>query len=229
MAKASVSSPVNIAWIIFRSKWCWRPQKNYFVKTKLFWWAMGNKAVLLDRDGTLIQERGHIGTIRQVRFIRGAFTALKKLCRHGFKIVIVSNQSGVARDIISQLQVEKVNRYILETLNLHDIKIDALYYCPHHPRYGNGSFKKKCNCRKPAAGMAKTAQKKLNLSLRKCYVIGDKLSDIELAQKINAKGILVLTGFGREQWSGAENNCARPVFVAKNILDATKWIVSDCK
>lgn len=186
---------------------------------------MKNKAVFLDRDGTLIRERGHIGTIQKVRFIRGAFAALKKLRQHGFKIVIVSNQSGIARGILSQSQVKKVNRYILETLSLHDIKIDALYYCPHHPEYGNGSFRKKCNCRKPAPGMAKTAQKKLNLSLRKCYVIGDKLTDVELAQKIKAKGILVLTGFGKEQWSKAENHTGQPDFLAKNILDAASWIV----
>jgi len=190
---------------------------------------MKNKAVFLDRDGTLIQERGHIGTIRQVRFIPGAFAALKKLRQSGFKIVIVSNQSGVARGIISQSQVEKVNRHILNVLNLHNIKIDALYYCPHHPQYGNGSYKKKCACRKPAAGMATTAQKKLNLSLRKCYVIGDKLTDVEMAQKIKAKGILVLTGFGREQWSKAENHPGQPDFLAKNILDAASWIVSNSK
>ena len=190
---------------------------------------MKNKAVFLDRDGTLIQERGHIGTILKVRFIRGAFAALKKLRRHGFKIVIVSNQSGIARGIISRSQVEKVNRYILETLSLHNIKIDALYYCPHHPKYGNGNYKKKCACRKPAAGMAKTAQKKLNLSLRKCYVIGDKLTDVELAQKINAKGILVLTGFGREQWSSSEYHSGQPDFLAKNILDAASWIVNKNK
>jgi D-glycero-D-manno-heptose 1,7-bisphosphate phosphatase len=190
---------------------------------------MKNKAVFLDRDGTLIQERGHIGTIRQVRFIKGTFKALKQLSQKGYKLVIVSNQSGVARGILSQSQVKKVNRYILETLSLHDIKIDALYYCPHHPRYGNGSYKKKCTCRKPAAGMAKTAQKKLNLSLRKCYVIGDKLTDIEMAQKIKAKGILVLTGFGKEQWSEADNHSGRPDFLAKNILDAVNWIVSHSK
>ena len=188
---------------------------------------MKNKAVFLDRDGTLIRERGHIGTIQKVRFIRGAFTALKKLRQSGFKIVIVSNQSGIARGIISQSQVEKVNRHILNVLNLHDIKIDALYYCPHHPKYGNGNYKKKCACRKPAAGMAKTAQKKLNLSLRKCYVIGDKLTDVELAQKINAKGILVLTGFGKEQLSGSDNQSAQPHFVARDILGASKWIVSN--
>lgn len=194
-----------------------------------FWKPMRNKAVFLDRDGTLIQERGHIGTVRQVRFIKGTFKALKQLSQKGYKLIIVSNQSGIARGIISQAQVEKVNRHILKTLDLHDIKIDALYYCPHHPEYGNGRYKKKCACRKPAAGMANSAQKKLNLSLRKCYVIGDKFTDVEMAQKIKAKGILVLTGFGSEQWSGAKSHSARPDFLAENILHAVNWIVDNNK
>lgn len=190
---------------------------------------MKNKAVFLDRDGTLIQERGHIGNIRQVRFIKGTFKALKQLSQKGYKLVIVSNQSGIARGILSQAQVEKVNRHIIESLSSHKIKIDALYYCPHHPKYGNGRYQKKCACRKPASGMAKTAQKKLKLSLRKCYVIGDKRTDIEMAQKIKSKGILVLTGFGREEWSTAGNHSGQPDFLARNILDAASWIVNNSK
>ena len=187
--------------------------------------AVKHRAVFLDRDGTLIQELGHIGHIKQVKFIKGVFTALRQLRGHGFKLVIISNQSGVARGIITRPQVEKINRYVLKNLFQRDISIDGIYYCPHHPKQGHNIYRRKCSCRKPAVGMVRNAQRKLNLSTRKNYVVGDKLTDVELAKKIRAKGILVLTGFGNEQLSRSDNGTTKPDYVARNILQAARWII----
>lgn len=184
-----------------------------------------SKAVFLDRDGTIVEERGHIGRIDQVQFIRGAFTALRQLRKLGFKLVVISNQSGVARGIITLPQVERVNQYISSKLKKKNLFFDGLYYCPHHPKAGNGKFRKKCTCRKPSAGLVRLAQKKHNLSTRGNYVIGDKLTDVELAKNIGAKGVLVLTGFGREQLNRADDDSSKPDYIAKNILDAARWII----
>ncbi len=184
-----------------------------------------NRAVFLDRDGTIIQEVGHIGRISQVKFIRGAFTALRGLRELGFKLIVVSNQSGVARGIITLHQVQNVNEYITSKLRQKKLFFDDLRYCPHHPSDGNGKFRRKCSCRKPATGMIKMAQKKHNLSGKGNYVIGDKLTDVQLAKNIGAKGILVLTGFGRDQLAKSANKSIKPDYIAKNILDAARWII----
>ncbi|OGC89129.1 MAG: hypothetical protein A2142_02140 [candidate division Zixibacteria bacterium RBG_16_48_11] len=190
---------------------------------------MKAKAVFLDRDGTLIQERGHISVLGQVKFIKGAYTALRKLQNLGFKLIIVSNQSGVARGILTETEVQKVNRYILSELEKRAIKINRIYYCPHHPEYGNQRYLRNCTCRKPGSGMVKQAQKRLNLSAKNSYVIGDKMTDIELAKNIKGKGILVLTGYGKRELSRLNSRRGRPDFVARNLLQAVKWIASNAK
>jgi D,D-heptose 1,7-bisphosphate phosphatase len=190
---------------------------------------MKNRAVFLDRDGTLIEERGHISSPKQVRFIRGAFTALRRLQMLGFKLVIVSNQSGVARGILTEAQVRKVNQYILSELEKRGLRMDGLYYCPHHPKRGNGSFTRKCSCRKPSDGMIQKGRKRLNIDTQKSYVMGDKLTDVELGRKVRSKTILLLTGFGREELARRKGSLGKPDKLARNILEGVKWIARDVK
>ena len=190
---------------------------------------MKSSAVFLDRDGTLVEERGHISSIKQVKFIRGAFAALRKLRKLGFKLVIVSNQSGVARGILTEAQVRKVNQYILSELEKRGLRMDGLYYCPHHPKRGNGSFTRKCSCRKPSDGMIQKARKRLNVDTHKSYVMGDKLTDIEMGRKVKSKTILVLTGFGREELARQKGRFGKPDKLAEDIADAVKWIARDFK
>ena len=190
---------------------------------------MKNRAVFLDRDGTLVEERGHISSIKQVKFIRGAFAALRRLHRLGLKLVIVSNQSGIARGILTEAQVEMVNRYILEELKKRRIRIDDLRYCPHHPQRGTGRFTRRCSCRKPSDGMIQKARKRLNVDTHKSYVMGDKLTDIEMGRKVKSKTILVLTGFGREELARQKGRFGKPDKLAEDIADAVKWIARDFK
>ena len=188
---------------------------------------MKNKALYLDRDGTLIQERGHISSPRQVRFITGADKALRIFRKHGFSIVVISNQSGVARGILTENQVKKVNQHIRAALEKKGVEVEEIYYCPHHPDFGSSKYRRNCRCRKPAPGMVRKAQKRFNLFGAISYVIGDKLTDIELAGRIKGKGILVLSGYGKEELSKPENHTHRPDFVAKNLVEAAKWVASD--
>src|SRR4030067_2408741 len=110
---------------------------------------MPHKAVFLDRDGTIIQENGYISKINQVEFIPGSVKAIQILKSLGYKIVVITNQSGVAQGFFSEKSLKKVNNYLLKKLRQQKASVDGIYYCPHHPRVGLKNYKKDCDCRKP--------------------------------------------------------------------------------
>lgn len=183
-----------------------------------------NKVIFLDRDGTLTLEKDFVSEIEQVEFVSGAKEALKILQGLGFKLVIISNQSGVGRKIMTEKQVEKVNDFILEEFENEGIKIEGVYYCPHHPEDN-------CSCRKPKTGMIEKALLKHDLKLKDSWAIGDKLSDVLLGKNIRAKSILVLTGYGEEMRKKIESISEvfpwqKPDSMAKDILDAASYIES---
>jgi heptosyltransferase-2 len=183
-----------------------------------------DKVIFLDRDGTLTVEKDFVSEIEQVEFIPGTKEALKMLQELGYKLVIISNQSGIGRKIMTEKQVEKINDFILEEFENEGIKIEGIYYCPHHPENN-------CNCRKPKTGLIEKALLKHNLKLKGSWVIGDKLSDVLLGKNIRAKSILVLTGYGEEVREKIESSSEvypwqRPDYIAKDLLDAALYIKS---
>ncbi len=184
-------------------------------------------ALLVDRDGTLIVDKDYLSDPDKIEFIDGSVAALKKAKLHGFKIVIVSNQSGVARGYFSIEDVEKVNRRMLEMLAKEGVSIDGIYYCPHH-KFGKViSYSKKCSCRKPLYGMPEQAAKDLGINLRESWVIGDKFDDVKLGIVMGGKSILVRTGYGREEEHQLRNNCFdNRVSVTDNLLGAVDKIIS---
>jgi len=150
-------------------------------------------AVFLDRDGVIIENRSdYVKSWEEVRFLPGALEALRRLNRTEYALVLVTNQSAVGRGIISLGRAMEINRRVIAEIEAQGGRIDASYVCPHRPDEG-------CNCRKPAPGMLLRAAKELELDLAHSYAIGDAVSDIEAAQAIGARGILVLTGRGKEQ------------------------------
>ncbi|MEA2030622.1 MAG: D-glycero-beta-D-manno-heptose 1,7-bisphosphate 7-phosphatase [candidate division Zixibacteria bacterium] len=156
-------------------------------------------ALFIDRDGTLIVDKGYLKDPDGIQFEEGAIEALKKARSLGFKIIIVSNQSGVARGFFSINNVEQVNRRLLEMLSREDIDLDGLYYCPHYPNGTVSLYSKVCQCRKPAAGMLHKAAIELGIDIRKSWVIGDKIDDVNLGKVAGARSVLVRTGHGQEQ------------------------------
>lgn len=182
--------------------------------------AKKNKAVFLDRDGTLIKERNYLNKIRDISFFVSTLPALKLLQSAGFKLIITSNQSGVARGYLTEKKLKAINLRIEKKLKSEGIEITATYYCPHLPEDN-------CDCRKPKTKMIFDAQKKYKLDLSKSYVIGDKLTDIKFGQNAGVKTILLLTGYGRKEWriKSEADGSIKPDFVARNILDAANWIV----
>ena len=156
-----------------------------------------NKAVFVDRDGTIIVDKHFLADPNEIEFIEGSVDALKMLSQNGYKIVVVSNQSGVARGKFSIETVEKVNQEFSERLSARGVDLDGIYYCPHHPQGTVNRYTMKCGCRKPSPLMVEDAIDQLLINPGKSFVIGDKLDDINLGKVVGAKPILVRTGYGR--------------------------------
>ncbi|MGB8656408.1 MAG: HAD family hydrolase [Candidatus Zixiibacteriota bacterium] len=182
---------------------------------------MPSKTAFLDRDGTIIEEKDFIKTPDQIEFIPGSVDAVKILRDLGYKIIVISNQSGVGRGILTEQMVRRVNESFLVRLREEDAPADGLYFCPHNPEDG-------CDCRKPTTGMIKKAVLEHKLNLRDAVVIGDKLTDVELGKNIGAKTILVLTGYGKKELDKLVDMVPsrKPDFVAANLLDAARWLKS---
>jgi len=160
----------------------------------------GRRAVFLDRDGTLIQEKGYLKDPAEVVLEQGAGEAVAGLNRFGFKVVLVSNQSGLARGYYTEEGVAAVHQRLEELLDGHHARLDGLYYCPHHPEGIVEEYRKACSCRKPAVGMFERASHALGIELPGSYMIGDKLTDMEAARRVGLTGILVQTGYGEREW-----------------------------
>ena len=154
-------------------------------------------ALVVDRDGTVIENKHYLADPDGVELIDGAALVLKQARESGYKIVVVSNQSGVARGYYSIDDVERVNARMLELLAAEGAAVDAVYYCPHHEREGRvKQFRVACNCRKPGGGMGEAAALDLGINLRESIVVGDSLADINLGRVFGARPILVRTGHG---------------------------------
>ncbi len=176
------------------------------------------RAVFLDRDGTINREVDYLRRVKDFRLIAGAGPAIGALNRAGLKVVVASNQSGVARGLLTVEVLEKITRKMLEQLRRQGAGIDAVYYCPCHP--GQGS-----NCRKPEIGMARLAQARFGLDLRRCFVVGDARTDIEFGKNMGARTALVLSGHsrGHELWIKK----IRPDCIAPDLMGAAVWILEE--
>ena len=169
------------------------------------------KCVFLDRDGTLIEEAEYLSKLEDIRPMPGAAEALGRLRDAGYAVVLITNQSGVARGFFSEEFVKQTHERLEDIL---EFSFDGIYYCPHGPDEG-------CGCRKPATGMVERAARELNIDLAKSFVIGDKPADIELAEAAGMKGVMVLTGYGRESAGSV-----RAAYIADDLKDACAWIAA---
>ena len=156
------------------------------------------KAILFDRDGTLIADKHYLSDPDQVELLSGTIEAMRAAKMAGYRLVVISNQSGVARGYFSIDAVEAVNRRFEQLLAKAGVKLDGTHFCPHYPGGSVSEFAVSCECRKPHPGMAEQAALELRLNLHKSLVIGDKLDDLNLGFVTGSKPILVRTGHGRE-------------------------------
>ncbi len=178
-------------------------------------------AVFLDRDGTINEEMGYINHLSRFRLLPGVGEAIARLKKEGLKVVVVTNQSGVARKYFPASFITAVHDYMNSLLRPVGGEPDAIYVCTHAPE-------ENCSCRKPKPGLLLQAASELDLDLSRSYLVGDRFNDLETAAQVGAKGILVLTGYGRgelENYQGEKR--VAPAFIAADLLEAAAWILAD--
>lgn len=181
---------------------------------------MGKKAIFLDRDGTINVDHGYVHQIDDFQFIEGVGKALKQLQDKGWLLVLVTNQSGIARGYFSEEQFLQLTEWLDWSLDEdYGVALDGIYYCPHHPD-GQGEYREACDCRKPQAGMFVQAIKDLGIDPAKSVMVGDKLEDMLAAQNAGVKTkILVRTG--KDVTDEAAQAADR---VIDSLADLPKWL-----
>ncbi len=177
------------------------------------------QAVILDRDGVLIKEGGFIYKASEVEFYPKTVEALQLL--KGKKIIIITNQGGIAKGVFREADYKNVREYIHKVLRKNGIEIAAEYYCPHHPEGTIAPYNVECSCRKPETGLFQRAIKEHQLDPSTCWTIGDMRRDIVAGQRVGMRGILVKTGFAGKGGSGDE---VTPNYIAEDLYDAIKFI-----
>lgn len=185
-----------------------------------------NRAVFLDRDGTVNVEVGYLSDLNQLRLIPGAGEAIRRLNEKGFLVVLVTNQSGIARGYFTESFVRETHALLEQMLRKEGAQIDGIYYCPHHPRVGNSHYTTTCDCRKPGTGLIDRAARDLAIDVKMSFVVGDKWSDVELGQRAGARSILVRSGFAPDDPGNVRpGHLSDPDFIAHTIAEAVDWIL----
>jgi len=182
-------------------------------------------AIFIDRDGTLNEDIGYVSIPEQLILYPWAFEAVRLINKSDFKAIVITNQSGIARRLYSEATLGAIHSRMIEELAREGARIDAVYYCPHHPEAGDSRYRIACDCRKPGTGMLEAAAREHNIDLARSFVIGDKASDIKLAENVGAPGALVMTGYGRETVAHPDRWPCKPSIVAENLLEAVKRVL----
>ena len=172
-------------------------------------------AVFLDRDGTINVENNYLYRVEDWEWIPGTKEAIRKFKQSGYKVVVVSNQAGIARGIFESSDVERLHTFVQQELACIGTSIDAFYYCPHHPNYSGN-----CSCRKPAPGMLVQASLDLNLDLTRSWMIGDKLIDVQAGRAAGVQSMIVRTGYGvgEQECIGPETRVFDSLFYAAEFI-----------
>ena len=184
-----------------------------------------NRVVFLDRDGTLCEEVGYLSSVEQMRLISRSGEAVRLLNQKGYKVVVITNQAGVARGFFPEAVLEGLHAEMVRQLREEGAYLDGIYYCPHHPSDGFPPYRQECNCRKPATGLLERAAADLNLDLLSGYMIGDHFSDVECGQRVGAETVLLLTGHGQEALAKRESWLRPPSFIAADLYEAVLWVL----
>ncbi len=179
-----------------------------------------NRAILLDRDGTLIRERNYLCDPDQVELESRVIPALQRLHGAGFLVIVVTNQSGIGRGYYTEADFRAVQERVASLLAEHGIPVAGDYHCPHHPTAGVGEYLRECDCRKPGTAMLKAALEDFDLDPGKSFMVGDTLSDVGAGQGAGLRSILLRTGYGAEHAQRLGE--VVPEYIADDLLDAVE-------
>ncbi len=182
-------------------------------------------AVFLDRDGVVIKEAHYLAEPEQVRLIPGSAAAIAALNQAGFRVVVVTNQSGVARGLFPLEAITTVHEHIGKLLQEQSARIDAFYYCPHHPDAEVAAFRQDCECRKPKPGLLLQAAAECSLDLAQSWMFGDRVSDLAAGAAAGCRTILVRTGYGVSvNVQDLDHAALKLAGVADNLFDAVNQL-----
>jgi D-glycero-D-manno-heptose 1,7-bisphosphate phosphatase len=182
-------------------------------------------AVFLDRDGTINEQMGYINHPSRFVILPGVPEAVGLLNGNNYLVIVISNQSGVARGYFPIALVQEVHDLLNADLKEKGCIIDGIFFCPHHPQGIVPGYRRDCDCRKPKTGLIEQAQKAFDIDMSKSFLVGDRYLDIELANRINVQGILVKTGYGRGEIEHILPGKRQPAYIADDLPHAAKWIV----
>jgi D-glycero-D-manno-heptose 1,7-bisphosphate phosphatase len=187
---------------------------------------MKRPAIFIDRDGTINEQMGYINHLSRFHILPGVPEAIRLLNENNFLVIIVSNQSGIARGYFSLELLEQIHTYMKDSLKKSGAEIDAIFFCPHYPRSKLKEYAIECDCRKPKTGMIKQAMARFDIDLEQSYMIGDHFTDLEFADNSGLKSIMVKTGYGLGEVDFILPGFkCKPVFIADDLLDAVRWIL----
>jgi len=182
---------------------------------------MKNKAVFIDRDGTINVDVHYLDDPDDFEMYKGVGEGVKKLKENGFKIIVITNQSGIARGYFTEEQLSKIHKRLKQEIQKFDVVLDGIYYCPHHPDDN-------CNCRKPNTGLFIDAINEHNIDVKKSFMLGDKILDIGAGKKIGARTVLIPEPHIRKEYLSKKNEWEySPDYVADDFMDAVKWILKN--
>lgn len=174
-----------------------------------------SKAVFIDRDDTINRDVHYCARPEDFELLLGVGTGVGLLNRKGFKVVIITNQSGISRGYFTTEMLERIHQEMADQLAKYGAHVDAIYHCPHHPAEG-------CECRKPKPKLAYQAIQDLNIDLQQSFIMGDRLMDVELAITIGCKSVMIPSESGREE---LKNSGILPDYIAPDFESAVKWII----
>jgi len=189
---------------------------------------MGRPAVFLDRDGTIVREVDYLRSVDQLRLLRGAAEAIRRLNEAGFVVVLATNQSGIARGLLTESDLQAVHDELQRRLAQRGAHLDAIYHCPHHPEASVQAYRKRCRCRKPAPGLLQRAARELDVDLARSFAIGDSARDVEAGARAGCRTILVRTGYGRHTEQDFLGRCREALaHPAKVVAEALEHLVEN--
>jgi D-glycero-D-manno-heptose 1,7-bisphosphate phosphatase len=180
-------------------------------------------AVFLDRDGTVSEEVGYLNHVSRFHLLPYAADSIRRLREGGYRVIVVTNQSGVGRGYFPESLVHEVHELMRQQLADAGAHLDGIYYCPH-------TASDECECRKPKIGMLTRAASEHGIDVARSFVVGDRYSDVLLARRAGARGIFVRTGYGEGEYLwNASKWTSQPDFVAADLSDAVNWILKAAK
>ena len=191
---------------------------NRVLLDRLWFFAMSERALFLDRDGVVNEEVGYLHRVEEVRFVDGIFSLCRTAMRLGYKLIVVTNQAGIARGYYSETDFYALMEWMRDALRREGVELDAVYHCPFHPEHGVGRYKREHEDRKPGIGMLRRGATELGVSLAESVMVGDRCSDVGAANAAGLRQAFLISGTEAE-------GCGGEYVAVKSLAEVERWLV----